>query len=46
LLEPKDVVGIAGRLQYDGGELSPLDEDGVRAAALRAQREGYGDLAV
>ena len=46
LLERTDVVGIPGRLQYDGGELRPLDEDAVRAAAVRAGEEGYGAIAV
>lgn len=46
LIERKDVVGIRGRLQYDGSELTPLDEDAVRAAAVRARENGYGAVAV
>lgn len=46
LVQRKDVIGIAGRFQYDGSELVPLDEDAVRAAAIRAKAEGYGAVAV
>lgn len=46
LIERKDVVGIPGRLEYDGSELVPLDEDAVRAAARRAREEGHGAIAV
>jgi len=46
LLERKDVVGIPGRLQYDGSELRPLDEEAVRAAAQRAKDQNYGAIAV
>ena len=46
LIERKDVVGIPGRLQYDGGELTPLDESAVRTAAQRAKDGGYGAIAV
>lgn len=46
LVERKDVVGIAGRFQYDGTELQPLDEAAVRRAAERAKAEGYGAVAV
>lgn len=46
LVERKDVVGIAGRFQYDGSELVPLNEDAVRAAAARVKTEGYGAVAV
>lgn len=46
LLERKDVVGISGRLGYDGSELIPLDEEAVRAAARRARNEGHGAIAV
>jgi N-methylhydantoinase A len=46
LVERKDVVGIPGRFQYDGSELIPLDEEAVRAAAIRARDEGYGAIAV
>ena len=46
LIERKDVIGIPGRLEYDGAELTPLDEDAVRAAARRARAEGHGAIAV
>lgn len=46
LLERKDVVGIAGRLEYDGNELIPLDEAAIRAAAARVRAEGHGAVAV
>lgn len=46
LVERKDVIGIPGRFQYDGSELTPLDEAAVRAAAVRAKEEGYGAVAV
>jgi N-methylhydantoinase A len=46
LLDRKDVVGIAGRLEYSGLELEALDEEGVRNAAIRAKTEGYGAIAV
>ncbi|PDQ34698.1 MAG: 5-oxoprolinase [Candidatus Lumbricidophila eiseniae] len=46
LLERHDVVGIRERLQYDGSELTPLDEAAVRAAAWRVKNEGYGAIAV
>ncbi|MDQ4215611.1 hydantoinase/oxoprolinase family protein [Microbacterium capsulatum] len=46
LIERKDVIGIPGRLQYDGSELTPLDEDAVRAAGRRAREGGYGAVAV
>lgn len=46
LIERKDVVGIPGRLAYDGTELVELDEAAVRAAAQRARTEGHGAIAV
>lgn len=46
LIERKDVLGIAGRLAYDGSELVPLDEEAVRAAAHRIREGGYGAVAV
>lgn len=41
-----DVVEIAGRLNYAGEELQPLDEAAIRAAARRARDEGFGAVAV
>lgn len=46
LIERRDVVGIGGRLQYDGTELVALDEAAIRAAGERAKKEGYGAVAV
>lgn len=46
LIERKDVLGIPGRLAYDGTELVPLDEDAVRAAARHVRERGYGAVAV
>lgn len=46
LIDRRDVVGIPGRLQYDGAEIAPLDEAAVRAAAERAREEEYGAIAV
>lgn len=46
LVERRDVLGIPGRFQYDGSELTPLDETAVRAAAVRSKEEGYGAIAV
>ncbi|MFF8892796.1 hydantoinase/oxoprolinase family protein [Brevibacterium casei] len=46
LIERKDVIGIPGRLAYDGSELEPLDDDAVRAAARRVREGGYGAVAV
>ena len=46
LVQRRDVLGIGGRLAADGSELRPLDEDAVRAAAVRAKDEGYGAVAV
>lgn len=46
LIERKDVVGVPERLQYDGSVLLPLDEQAIRAAAIRVRDEGYGAVAV
>ena len=46
LIDRRDVVGIGGRMQYDGSELVALDEEAVRAAGERAKAEGYGAIAV
>ena len=41
-----DIVPVAGRLDYAGSELEPLDADAVRAAARRVREEGFGAVAV
>jgi N-methylhydantoinase A len=46
LVPRRDIVPIPGRLAADGSELVPLDEDAVRAAAVRARDEGHGAVAV
>lgn len=46
LLERNDIVGVGGRLDYNGTEILPLDEVVVRRAARRAKDEGYGAIAV
>jgi len=46
LLDRKDVIGIAGRLDAQGNEIRHLDEAAVRKAARRALAEGYGAIAV
>lgn len=46
LVERKDVLGIGGRLDARGTEVSPLDEVLVRQAARRVAQEGYGAVAV
>jgi N-methylhydantoinase A len=46
LVPRRDIVEIAGRLDYTGSELTPLDEEAVRAAARRARDEGAGGIAV
>lgn len=33
IIRRRDTVGVRGRLDYEGRELEPLDEDGVRKAA-------------
>jgi N-methylhydantoinase A len=37
---------IGGRMAYDGTELEPLDEDGVRAAVRRLREQGVNSIAV
>ncbi|MTD15577.1 hydantoinase/oxoprolinase family protein [Nakamurella sp. YIM 132087] len=46
LVPRRDVVGIGGRIAADGAELTPLDEDAVRAAAGTAKERGLGAVAV
>ncbi|HWV87879.1 MAG TPA: hydantoinase/oxoprolinase family protein [Capillimicrobium sp.] len=46
LVPRRDIVEIAGRLDYAGREIQPLDEDAIRAAARRARDEGAGGIAV
>jgi N-methylhydantoinase A len=46
LVPRRDIVEIAGRLDSAGQELTPLDEEAVRAAARRARDEGAGGIAV
>src|SRR6478609_1046076 len=46
LVPRRDVVGVPGRIGYDGKELTPLDEDAVRLAAVRAKEGGLGAIAV
>ncbi|WP_028925805.1 hydantoinase/oxoprolinase family protein [Pseudonocardia acaciae] len=46
LIARRDVLGIGGRIAPDGSELTPLDEDAVRAAAVLARERGYGAVAV
>ncbi len=46
LVPRRDVVGIGGRIDADGSERVPLDEDAVRAAARRVREEGHGAVAV
>jgi len=46
LVPRRDVIGVPGRIGYDGKELSPLDEDAVRLAAVRAKEGGFGAIAV
>lgn len=41
-----DIVEIPGRLDYQGEERVPLDEDAVRAAAQRVRDEGFGAVAI
>jgi N-methylhydantoinase A len=41
-----DIVEIAGRLDYAGEQLQPLDIDAVRAAARRVRQGGFGAVAV
>lgn len=46
LVRRRDVLGIDGRIAADGSELTPLDEEAVRAAARTARGDGYGAVAV
>ncbi|TCP55135.1 N-methylhydantoinase A [Tamaricihabitans halophyticus] len=46
LVPRRDIVEIGGRLEHTGGELEPLDEQAVRAAAERYRHEGFGAIAV
>ena len=46
LVRRRDVLGIGGRITADGTELTPLDEEAVRAAARTARNDGYGAVAV
>ncbi|MBO0872011.1 MAG: hydantoinase/oxoprolinase family protein [Pseudonocardia sp.] len=46
LIARRDVVGIGGRIAPDGSELTPLDTEAVRAAAVTARERGYGAIAV
>ena len=47
LLSPQALThGIPGRMDYQGGELEPLDEDAVRAAARRLAADGAASVAV
>jgi N-methylhydantoinase A len=45
LVSRRDTVEISGRLDWQGAELKPLGEDQIRAAARRAQDEGFGAVA-
>lgn len=46
LVSRRDIVEIPGRLNYQGNERVPLDEDAVRAAARRVRDEDFGAVAV
>ncbi|MEV2271585.1 hydantoinase/oxoprolinase family protein [Nonomuraea africana] len=46
LLPRSDVMEAAGRLDWRGEELQPLDEQAVRRAAHRARAEGFDAVAV
>lgn len=46
LVRPRDVHEIAGRMDYRGREIEPLDEDAVRAAARALARDGVQSVAV
>lgn len=46
LVPRRDVVGIGGRLAVDGTEVTPLDEQAVRDAAVLARERGHGAIAV
>ena len=45
LVTRRDTIEITGRLDWQGTELEPLDEDQVRAAGRRARDEGFGAVA-
>ncbi|TNC25505.1 hydantoinase/oxoprolinase family protein [Amycolatopsis alkalitolerans] len=46
LVPRRDVLGIGGRIAPDGSELTPLDEQAVRAAANTAEERGHGAIAI
>ncbi|MET7462107.1 hydantoinase/oxoprolinase family protein [Nonomuraea sp. NPDC005501] len=46
LVPREDVAEVAGRLDWRGEELVPLDEEGVRRAARRVREEGFDAVAV
>ena len=47
LLSPQSLThGIPGRIDYQGSEIAPLDEDAVRAAAARLREDGVESVAV
>lgn len=46
LVSRSDIVQVAGRLNYAGEELEPLDEDVIRSAARRVRDDGFGAVAV
>src|SRR5581483_4448050 len=46
LVPRSDTEEIGGRLDSAGDELTPLDRDAVRAAAVRAREEGIRAIAV
>ena len=39
-------VEVAGRIAYDGGEVTPLDEDGVRSAVMSLRDKGVEAIAI
>ena len=45
LVARRDTIEITGRLDWQGTELEPLDEEQVRAAGRRARDEGFGAVA-
>jgi N-methylhydantoinase A len=47
IVRRRDTVGVAGRLDYRGRELEPLDEDGLREAArLLVETNGVAAIAI
>jgi len=46
LVPRRDTAEIGGRLDWAGEELTPLDEEAVRAAARRAKTEAFGAVAI